>query len=72
MLNEKIMKKEEIINKLHKIYDLVNIETCWIEIIQNYIDNKEYCDFNLMLILDKLQKENTKLYNFVENILTIE
>ena len=65
------MKEQEIQNKLHEIYDLVNIETCWLEIALNYIDSKEDYDFNLLLILDKLQAENKKLFKYIDELLII-
>jgi hypothetical protein len=42
-----------------------------LEIALNYIASKEDYDFNLLLILDKLEAENKKLFKQIDELLII-
>ena len=60
---------QEIISLIYDIEEEINIQKEWIEIGNILCDNEDFADTKLYLILEKLTKENERIYCKYENLI---
>lgn len=60
---------QEIISLIYDIEEEINIQKEWIEIGNILCENEDFADTKLYLILERLTKENERIYCKYENLI---
>lgn len=71
-MNKYTNKQMELVERINATADKINEEKSWIEIASSYCDWENEDDnfvFKMGLILNIINEQNSKLYDYVDNLL---